>query len=118
MTVIKDPIAYDKKLRRGMRAKARRNGDPMGLLDNNQGGKVDNLLTTYNRAKDHNILIQALNAADTQEARKLKKKLQNHWYNRGDKGKVNPKGSLIEASQAVRGKEKQRGKSIPLINSF
>lgn len=110
-------IAQDAKLRRAMRNKARRNGDPMGLLDSNQGAR-DNLLATYQRATKRNDLIQSISGDYSPEANKLRKQLQNHWYNRGEKGPVNPKGTLEQSAPVVRGKEKAKGKSIPLIHSF
>lgn len=114
MTVIRDQRAYDAKLRRAMRNKARRNGDPMGLLDNNQGGSVDNLLATYQRAEARNVLNQSISGNYSPEANKLRKQLQNHWYNRGE----NLGDSVCDGKPTTKGKEKQRGKSIPLINSF
>ena len=116
MTLVNDQRALDAKLRRSMRNKARRNGDPMGLLDNNQGGTVDNLLATYKRASQRNQLLQALSAirnTDPQAAR-LYKQLQNHWYNRGS----DVSDFTCDGSPKTKGKEKRRGKSIPLINSF
>lgn len=110
-------IALDAKLRRKMRNKARRNGDPMGLLDSNQGER-DNLLATYKRAVKRNDVIQSISGDYSPEANKLRKALQNHWYNRGYKGPVNPEGQLEQAAPVVRGKEKAKGKSIPLIRSF
>lgn len=107
-------IAQDAKLRRSMRNKARRNGDPMGLLDNNQGGKVDNLLATYQRASKRNALNQAISGDYSPEANKLRKQLQNHWYNRGE----NIADGLCDGKPTTKGKEKRRGKSIPLIHSF
>ncbi len=110
MTVVKDAIAYDAKARRAMRNKARRNGDPMGLLDNNQGGKVDNLLSTYQRAKAQMGIRSALSGRD-EDSRKAKKALNNHWYNRGQ----NVQDFLCNGKPVTIGKEKRRGKSKPLI---
>ena len=104
-------IALDAKLRRSMRNKARRNGDPMGLLDNNQGGTVDNLLSTYQRAQERNALVQSISGDYSPEAQKLRKKLQNHWYNRGE----TVDAWLCDGAPVTKGKEKRRGKSIPLI---
>lgn len=114
MTVVRDVIAHDAKLRRSMRNKARRNGDPMGLLDNNQGGKVDNLLATYQRAKDKVALLARLSQDKSPEARKLYKQLQNHWYNRTER----VDDWACEGKPTTKGKEKRRGKSMPLIRSF
>jgi hypothetical protein len=102
-------IAKDAKLRRAMRNKARRNGDPMGLLDNNQGGTVDNLLSTYQRASKRNTLMQALDYSP--EAKRLRKQLQNHWYNRTER----VDDWACEGKPTTKGKEKRVGKSIPLI---
>ena len=113
---VADQRAYDAKLRRSMRNKARRNGDPMGLLNNNQGGTFDNLLATYKRASERNQLLQALGKirnTDPQAAR-LYKQLQNHWYNRGE----NISDYTCEGRPKTKGKEKRRGQSKPLINSF
>lgn len=109
-------LALDAKLRRNMRNKARRNGDPMGLLDNNQGGKVDNLLTTYQRAKNKNQLLQALGATlkTDPQARKLYKQLQNHWYNRTER----TDDYTCDGKPTTKGKQKLTRKSTPLIQSF
>lgn len=107
-------IAQDAKLRRSMRNKARRNGDPMGLLDNNQGGNRDNLLSTYQRAKARNDLNQSIQGDYSPEANKLRKSLQTHWYNRGQ----DVKDYACDGKPVTKGKEKRRGKSIPLVNSF
>lgn len=114
--VIKNQTAYDAKLRRSMRNKARRNGDPMGLLNNNQGGKVDNLLSTYTRAKDRNELMQVLSAklGCDPEARRLYKQLQNHWYNRTE----HTSDYTCDGKPTTRAKEKMVRKSTPLVNSF
>lgn len=104
-------IAKDAKLRRQMRNKARRNGDPMGLLDNNQGGKVDNLLSTYNRAKGQIGIRCKLSGDYSPEANALKKKLNNHWYNRTE----NVNDWACDGKPVTKGKEKRRGKSIPLV---
>lgn len=114
MTPIRDAIAYDASLRRKMRNKARRNGDPMGLLDNNQGGKVDNLLATYTRAKDRVGLLNRLSQDKSPEARQLYKQLQNHWYNRTQR----TDDWTCDGRPVTKGKEKRRGKSMPLIKSF
>lgn len=114
--LVRDQTAHDAKLRRGMRNKARRNGDPMGLLDNNQGGTVDNLLSTYRRAKDRNALLQALGKIrnkDPQAAR-LYKALQNHWYNRTE----HTDDYTCDGKPTTKGKEKRTRKSTPLIRSF
>lgn len=105
-------IAKDAKLRRNMRAKARRNGDPMGLLDNNQGGTVDNLLSTYKRAADRAKLMAALGY--TGEDGRLRKQLQNHWYNRTE----HTDDYTCDGKPTTKGKEKLARKSTPLINSF
>lgn len=114
--VIKNQAAYDAKLRRSMRNKARRNGDPMGLLNNNQGGKVDNLLTTYQRATTRNDLMQAISGRTTtdQEARRLYKQLQNHWYNRTE----HTDDYTCDGKPVTRAKEKMVRKSTPLVKSF
>lgn len=109
-------LAHDAKLRRNMRNKARRNGDPMGLLDNNQGGKVDNLLATYQRATKRNNLLQALSKVrnDDPQAAKLYKQLQNHWYNRTE----HTDDYTCDGKPTTKGKQKQTRKSQPLIQSF
>lgn len=114
--VIRDSIAHDKALRRGMRNKARRNGDPMGLLNNNQGGTVDNLLATYRRAKDRNELLQALGKIRNKDpqAQRLYKALQNHWYNRTE----HVDEFMCDGRPVTRGKEKQTRKSTILVNAF
>ncbi|AUV61811.1 hypothetical protein FDJ28_gp65 [Pseudomonas phage Bjorn] len=109
-------IAKDAKLRRNMRNQARRNGDPMGLLNNNQGGTVDNLLATYKRARDRNSLLQALSKIRNTDpqAQRLYKALQNHWYNRTE----HVQEFMVDGKPVTRGKEKQTRKSSPLIRSF
>lgn len=105
-------LAHDAKLRRTMRNKARRNGDPMGLLNNNQGGTVDNLLSTYQRATKRNKLMQKLGY--TGEDGKLRKKMQNHWYNRTE----HTDDYTCNGKPTTKGKEKMVRKSTPLVNSF
>lgn len=113
MPAIKNQVAYDAKLRRAMRNKARRNGDPMGMLNNTQGGKVDNLLTTYQRARNKNELLQALSAIRNTDkaAAKLYRQLQNHWYNRTE----HTDEWMCEGKPVTKGKEKQYRKSTPLV---
>lgn len=122
MQVIKDQIAYDAKQRRAMRNKARRNGDPMGLLNTDQGKKLvkggkglvmDNLLATYKRAQNRNELLQALGKVRDKDpqAQRLYKTLQNHWYNRTDVTEE----WLCEGKPTTKGKQKRQGKSIPLV---
>lgn len=119
--------AQAKKARRVTRNKARRNGDPMGLLQDNHypvagltGG--DMLMAAQRRAENKFNLINALDKAiktgtpqEQLEAAKRKRRMNDTWYNReATSGDYHaPDGKVV-----TRGKEKRKGKSIPLINSF
>ena len=118
--------AQAKSARRKARNQAKRNGDPMGLLNANiypvhglTGG--DMLLAAQRRAENKFNKINQLNKAIdiggeySLVAARAKRKMNETWYNRdttpGDYHA--PDGKVV-----TRGKEKRKGKSIPLIQSF
>uniref|UniRef100_A0AAU6VZW6 Uncharacterized protein n=3 Tax=unclassified bacterial viruses TaxID=12333 RepID=A0AAU6VZW6_9VIRU len=118
--------AQAKAARRKTRNQAKRNGDVMGLLNANiypvmglTGG--DMLLAAQRRAEYKfnklNMLNKAIDIGGEYAlvAAKTKRKMNEFWYNRettpGDYHA--PSGKVV-----TRGKEKRKGKSIPLIQSF
>lgn len=117
--------AQAKKARRATRNKARRNGDPMQLLQDAYGrveGKVfngDNLLAAQRRAelKFNKIAKLTLEIAEgglkAVQARKALKKMQEQWFDRDTK--PNDWHAPDGAKTAV-GKEKmRRGPQTPRI---
>ena len=118
--------AQAKAARRATRNKAKRNKDPMGLLNINHypvfglvGG--DMLLAAQRRGEAKfnklNLLNKAIDIGGDYAlvASRTKRKMNETWYNRdttpGDYHA--PSGKVV-----TRGKEKRKGKSIPLINHF